>query len=92
MTSFPTEIPVVPNFHTSILIIFRHTILPYHELWSVLSDIYSLEDLIVNEKKISTSKPIFEKKVTEDVLRIKLTEYMFHFPMFVNALIFWQPV
>jgi hypothetical protein len=62
MTSFPTKIPVVPNFHTSILIIFRHTILPYHELWSILSDIYSLEDFIVNEEKISTSKQMLEKK------------------------------
>jgi hypothetical protein len=64
MTSFPKEIPLVANFHTSLLIIFRYTILPYHELWSILSDIhvYSLEDLIVNEEKISTSKQIFEKK------------------------------
>jgi len=60
--SFPTEIPQVANFHTSIFIIFRHTFLPYQELRSILSDIYSMENLIVNEEEFFAFETNLRKK------------------------------
>jgi len=84
------EIPQVANFRTSIIIIFLHAILPYLELRSILSDIYSMENLIVNEKKFFSFETNLREKENENGLRIKLAEYMIQFLMSVNALIFWQ--
>ena len=47
-----------------------------------------MENLFVNEEEFFAFETNLPEKVTEDVLRIKLTEYMFQFLMFVNALIF----
>jgi hypothetical protein len=49
-----------------------------------------MENLIVNKEKLFAFEKNLREKVTEDVSRIKLTEFMFQFLMFVNALIFWQ--
>jgi hypothetical protein len=84
------EIPQVANFRTSIIIIFLHTIIPYLELRSILSDIYSMENLIVNEEKFFSFETNLREKENKNGLRIKLAEYMIQFLMSVNALIFWQ--